>query len=129
MKYITDDDMKNIDARFKELRTLRDGWDGYSAGPIYKYVIKAAKKILEHTASILCAIPQIVPGSDGSLNLEWHVKRKYKEYSIEINVISNSHIFYFDNIKDISMELKMDQDDIMRIIYTVITYGGLGKCD
>jgi hypothetical protein len=61
-----------VEARFKEIRRLRYGWDGYAAAPIGLSGIGFARSVLESTMATHTPAPSIVPTHGGGLQLEWH---------------------------------------------------------
>ena len=70
-------------AQIKNLTDLKIGWDGYKAGPIKFENAYFTLEILKSLGSqIIC--PDIVPGTSGDLQLEWH----YGQYSIELHVMA-----------------------------------------
>lgn len=63
---------EKIEARRADLKTLEPGWDGYGAHPIPHDVIDAfVDDVLTFTGDKWA---QIVPGGDGSLQAEWHLR-------------------------------------------------------
>lgn len=63
---------KSVQKRLDELVALSPGWDGYSGLPVSFSNANFAVKVLEAVCGPLTPAPQIVPGSDGDLQLEWH---------------------------------------------------------
>lgn len=63
---------KSVETRLNELVALPRGWDGYSGAPVSFANANFAVKVLEAVCGPLTPAPQIVPGSDGDLQLEWH---------------------------------------------------------
>lgn len=59
---------------------LKEGWDGYGAGPLSEKVVDTVSGFLANTA--------IVPGPDGSLQIEWHCAG----YDIEISFDTKGEI-------------------------------------
>ena len=55
-----------------ELVRLPRGWDGYSAAPVTFANAQFALRLLEAVSPANVAAPQIVPGSSGDLQIEWH---------------------------------------------------------
>jgi hypothetical protein len=58
--------------RLDELCQLPVGWNGYYAGPVTFTNASFALSMLESTCGVDAPAPQIVPGSDGDLQIEWH---------------------------------------------------------
>lgn len=59
--------------RLNELTSLPDGWDGYTGRPVSFETAYFALRLLEATCGSDAPVPQLVPGSDGDLQLEWHL--------------------------------------------------------
>ncbi len=53
---------------------LPPGWDGYGAPPVAFEVANFALKMLEQTCPEHVPAPNVVPGPDGDLQLEWHTE-------------------------------------------------------
>lgn len=58
--------------RLEELVRLEPGWDGYAGHPVSFDVAMFAYRMLESICGIDTPSPQIVPGSSGDLQVEWH---------------------------------------------------------
>lgn len=61
--------------RLEKLRTLKFGWDSYSAKPIAPESIEHAKALLQELCDLTPDLesPQIIPTSFGTISLEWHI--------------------------------------------------------
>jgi hypothetical protein len=68
--------------RLDELVKLPQGWDGYSGEPVSFSNANFAVKVLEAVCSLDSPPPQIIPGSGGDLQLEWH----FPHGAIELHV-------------------------------------------
>lgn len=68
------------DARFTELRTLKENWDGFNANPVYPDMEERARAILAD----LRGRPRIYPTPEGGIQLEW----KDVEITVEPNGMS-----------------------------------------
>lgn len=73
---------KSIRNKIKELNQLETGWDGYHGTPVKFNAGYFALTILEKCAGSIMFEPDVVPCSDGSIQLEWH----YGDESIELRV-------------------------------------------
>ena len=60
-------------AKLNDLTALDRGWDGYCAPPVSFENANFALRLLEATCGFDAPAPQIVPGTDGDLQLEWHL--------------------------------------------------------
>lgn len=54
---------------------LQPGWDGYQGMPVSLLNAWFALRMLEATCGETAPIPQIVPGSRGDLQIEWHTAK------------------------------------------------------
>jgi hypothetical protein len=61
--------------RLDELVKLPHGWDGYAGAPVSFSNANFAVKVLEAVCGPDSQPPQIIPGSSGDLQLEWHFPR------------------------------------------------------
>jgi hypothetical protein len=74
---ITDRDAKWRDSAMKNLQAfvrLDRGWDGYAAVPVSLATATFALKMLEAMCNDQTDAPQIVPGPNGEVQLEWHTE-------------------------------------------------------
>lgn len=84
---------KNLEERVQHLLSLKDDWDGEGAVAIkkeavdkaVKYIPVVKKKILEISGLELKENPNIMPVSDGSIDLEWRTD----DYHILANIPTN----------------------------------------
>lgn len=60
--------------RLEELVRLDVGWDGYHGVPVTFENATFALRMLEATCRDNVTAPQIVPGSSGELQIEWHTE-------------------------------------------------------
>ena len=58
--------------RLEELLRLENGWDGYNGIPISLENAIFALRMLEAVCTPETPAPQIIPGADGDLQIEWH---------------------------------------------------------
>lgn len=68
--------------RLNELCSLPAGWDGYAAPPVSFANAYFALSMLDSACPYGTPKPQIVPGSNGDLQIEWHTQR----HDIELHV-------------------------------------------
>lgn len=59
--------------KLQELIRLEEGWDGYLAFPVSFESAMFAYKMLESISNSNTPAPQIVPGTSGDLQIEWHL--------------------------------------------------------
>jgi hypothetical protein len=74
--------------RLEELRKLEFGWDGYQAQPVALANIIFALNMLESTCRNEVPAPQIVPGVNGDLQIEWHTLNG----DLELHVIAPNRV-------------------------------------
>lgn len=82
--------------RLNELAALCEGWDGYAGRPVNFETANFALRLLEVTCGFDAPTPQIVPGSDGDLQLEWHVG----SVDIELHVRGPNDVIAWRSIGD-----------------------------
>jgi hypothetical protein len=70
--------------RFNELTALRPGWDGYGGKPVSFTCARFAADLLQRLYDGALPPPSLVPGSDGTLQFEWHMN----QYDIEVDVLA-----------------------------------------
>ena len=67
--------LEEIRERLQALMALPAGWDGYSSPPVSPGVAAFALDIIEQCCTHETPPPSIVPGSSGTLQIEWHLER------------------------------------------------------
>ena len=75
---------QELESRLGELTRLPAGWDGYQGKPVSFGNAEFAANLIESICFDNIPAPQLVPGSDGTLQLEWHMNG----YDIEIDVLA-----------------------------------------
>lgn len=76
--------MKHLKERFDDITSLDTGWDGYEGKSVsFGHAIFAAN-LIERLYSPDVPAPQIVPGNDGTLQIEWH----RRGLSVELDVLN-----------------------------------------
>lgn len=78
----------NLQSRFDDLCALEPGWDGYRGKPVNFTVATFAANLLERIFVPGLAEPALVPGSDGTLQIEWH----RNGYDVEIDVLAPNKV-------------------------------------
>lgn len=63
-----------VKARLDRLVDLETGWDGYQGRPVTFQNAYFTMQMLESACYADALTPQIVPGSDGDLQVEWHTR-------------------------------------------------------
>lgn len=83
----------SLSTRFDQLCALERGWDGYLGQPVSFACARFAATILEHLYTDGLLAPSLVPGSDGTLQIEWH----RNQYDIEIDVLAPNKVVAYRN--------------------------------
>ncbi len=74
--------------RLEQLVRLDLGWDGYSGQPVSLENAAFALRVLEAVCGPDASPPQLVPGSSGDLQIEWHTLKG----DIELHVIAPNRV-------------------------------------
>lgn len=100
--------MASLKKRFDELTSLRAGWDGYAGKPVSFNCAMFSAMLIERLYISNIPPPQLVPGSDGSLQLEWH----QNQIDIEIDILKPYGIIaaYYNHITDEEREVELKAD-------------------
>ena len=101
--------LASVHNRLAELVTLDDGWDGYSGVPVRPEIAIFALQMIEAICDVNTPAPQIVPGSSGDLQIEWHTLNG----DIELHVVRPNEVQAWysiatDNNDGIELDLKND---------------------
>jgi hypothetical protein len=75
--------LEKVQADLDSLRVLNPNWDGYGAPAIDPAIIEAARSFLATLPLGSIPRPQVVPLSNGALQLEWHAGPKSLELEFE----------------------------------------------
>ena len=70
--------------RLSEVAALPEGWDGYDGKPVSLPIVQFACDLVDFLYLPGLPAPQLVPGGDGTLQLEWHVN----QYDLEIDILA-----------------------------------------
>lgn len=74
---------KAVKTRIEDLIRLPNGWDGYQGRPLSFELASFVASMLEKLYLPGIRVPSLVPGSDGSVQIEWH----YDGWDIELDVL------------------------------------------
>lgn len=98
----------SLSKRFDVLGALPRGWDGYDGRPVSFSTARFAAQLLERLYDDRVPPPSLVPGSDGSLQMEWHLN----QYDLEIDVLGPYSISasLFDCVSSELLEVELDTD-------------------
>lgn len=75
--------IENLKDRFDRLTSLPRGWDGYTGMPVSFTCAHFAATILERLFVDDVPPPTLVPGSDGTIQFEWH----RNQYDVEVDIL------------------------------------------
>jgi hypothetical protein len=73
---------------------LNNNWDSYGANRISPKVAEATHDLLWNVMQKTTPAPQVVPSANGSIQLEWHLKRI--DLEIEVKSFSKFRVFFED---------------------------------
>lgn len=95
--------------RLNELVALPVGWDGYSGRPVSFHNAAFALSILDSICPNEALAPQIVPGSGGDLQIEWHSHLD----DIELHIHAPFRVAAWRAVQDVDPdgeEIKLERD-------------------
>lgn len=94
--------------RFNAVTSLPRGWDGYTGRPVSFTCARFAAQLLERLYDGEVPPPSLVPGSDGTLQIEWHIN----QYDIEIDVLAPFNAFArrYDCLAERGEEIEVEAD-------------------
>ena len=73
------------------LISLSDDWDSYGAMAPSLEAIHTATKVISRIITDDMVVPAVVPGADGSIQLEWHVNG----IDLEVEVLSDNSVYVY----------------------------------
>jgi hypothetical protein len=94
-----------IEAKLGKLIQLKKGWDGYRGMPVSFGTANFALQMLENVCLVETPMPQLIPGVNGDLQIEWHsrvadielhVRRPNSVHAWRQNNFSNREYEEFD---------------------------------
>lgn len=80
--------LDEVTDRLQKLIRLRPGWDGYQGRPVSFLSANFALQMLNNICGPETRTPQIVPGTAGDLQIEWHTQQG----DIELYVMSPNNV-------------------------------------
>lgn len=94
--------------RFNQICSLRPGWDGYRGAPVSFACAHFAATILEHLYTVGLPAPSLVPGSDGTMQIEWH----RNQYDIELDVLAPNKViaYRYDHLSNEEDDIEVSND-------------------
>jgi len=94
-----------LEERLNELTSLPTGWDGYRGKPVSFQCAYFVANMLERLYQPNVPAPSLVPGSDGSLQVEWHRNM----FDVELDVLDAQ------NIVATRVNCKTDDEQVIEI--------------
>lgn len=100
--------IQELEDRFDVLTSLPRGWDGYDGQPVSFNCAQFAANLIERLCVANVPPPQLVPGSDGTLQLEWHMNG----FDVEVDVLGPYSVVAtrFDHESDLDEEIEIQTD-------------------
>lgn len=100
--------VQELQARFSELTALPKGWDGYNGRPVSFECAAFAAALLETICVDEVSVPALVPGNDGTLQIEWHKNK----YDIEIDVLAANSVIAsrYDHVSKTEISLTLNNN-------------------
>jgi hypothetical protein len=92
-----------VQDRLEQLIRLNEGWDGYLGLPVTFPNACFAFSMLKSICNVDTPAPQIVPGSSGDLQIEWHTYR----CSIELWVRAPNDVLVWREDKATNQEIEL----------------------
>lgn len=99
---------KELKSKLNELTSLRVGWDGYKGQPVSYTRAAFAAAILDKLYVDGISVPSLVPGGDGTLQIEWHCNN----FDIEIDILDANSVVAskYDHVTNTDEELVIKSD-------------------
>lgn len=101
--FITDSNLtwsEEVKRRLEYLIRLEQGWDGYKGSPVSFDNACFALRMLESICGTETPAPQIVPGMEGDLQIEWHTLKGDIELHVRAPNDVDAWILEIDNNGD-----------------------------
>ena len=94
--------------RFDDICSLPVGWDGYAGCPVSFNTAIFAANLLERLYLDGVPEPTLVPGSDGTLQMEWH----RNQFDVEIDVLGPYEVLATrtDHANNTEQEIELESD-------------------
>ena len=97
-----------VKQRIEDLIRLEEGWDGYNAAPVSFSTGMFAFRMLESICQRDTPAPQIVPGSSGDLQMEWHTN--HGDLELWVRSPNNVHVSWTMSAEHDAEEVDLTND-------------------
>ena len=105
-----------LKCKLDELTSLPLGWDGYCGRPVSFQSANFVANMLESLFQDNVPAPSLVPGSDGSLQVEWH----RNNYDVELDILGPQNVIATRfNLADEEEEQIEIQNDFSEITHWI----------
>jgi len=84
---------EEITKSIEELMQLENGWDGYNAQPVSFRNASFALEMLKAICDASTPKPNVFPGVDGDLQIEWHSDT----VDIELHIVAPYEVYFWTN--------------------------------
>lgn len=100
--------LTELQDRLKELSSLPKGWDGYAGRSVSFPCVYFTAQLIEQIFCPGVPAPDLVPGGDGTLQIEWH----RNQYDVEIDVLAPYHVVAsrFDHLSQRAEEIILEAE-------------------
>ena len=98
---------REVIEQIEKLKRLEADWNGYGAEPINPRIIESSQQFIRSLHNQLRVLPQVVPMTQGRLQLEWHDGTR----SLELEFESPSQVHYLKWDSSIGL----DEEDIVPV--------------
>ena len=82
--------LRSLINRMAELKSLPYGWDGYQGVPVNNECVWFAIRFFNELGWENFPMPSLVPGSDGTLQVQWNMGG----FDIEVDIVGENEAFY-----------------------------------
>jgi hypothetical protein len=89
-----EDRLASVGGRLDYLMSLPENWDGYGGVAVSEETRTKVYKLLDAVTSPRDVLPSLVPGTDGSVNLEW--RRPGLFFEIHVQPTGNVTAYFHD---------------------------------
>lgn len=97
-----------VNNRLQDLIRLDEGWDGYGGFPVSFVNASFAVEMLRSICRPWMTPPQVVPGSDGDLQIEWHTRAG--DIELWVRAPNCVHAYFSDSRNGQEKEVELSTD-------------------